>query len=135
MVKISWTDHVRNEEVLHRVKEERNILHTVKRRKANWIGHIVHRMCLLKHVIKGKIEQRIEVMGRQGRRHKQLLGDLKEKRGKWNLKEQAPDHTHFGRDCGPVLKQTTEWLMNVMLFVVEVRVVIYLSNLHMSSCI
>jgi len=36
---ISWTDRVRNEVVLHRVKEDRNILHTVKRRKANWIGH------------------------------------------------------------------------------------------------
>jgi hypothetical protein len=35
MEKISWTDRVRNEEVLHRVKEERNIIHTVKRRKAN----------------------------------------------------------------------------------------------------
>jgi hypothetical protein len=35
MEKISWTDRVRNEEVLHRVKEERNIVHTIKRRKAN----------------------------------------------------------------------------------------------------
>jgi hypothetical protein len=39
MEKIIWTDHVRNEEVLHRVKEERNNLHTIKRRKATWIGH------------------------------------------------------------------------------------------------
>jgi hypothetical protein len=38
--KISWTDRVRNEKVLHRVKEERNILHTIKRRNANWIGNI-----------------------------------------------------------------------------------------------
>jgi hypothetical protein len=59
MEKISWTDHVRNEEVLHRVKEERNILHTIKRRKANWIGHILHRNSLLKHVIEGKLEGRI----------------------------------------------------------------------------
>jgi hypothetical protein len=43
MQKISWTDRVRKEEVLHRVKEERNILHTIKRRKANWIGHILRR--------------------------------------------------------------------------------------------
>jgi hypothetical protein len=50
---------VRNEEVLHRVKEERNILHTIKRRKANWIGHILRRNCLLKHVIEGKLEGRI----------------------------------------------------------------------------
>jgi hypothetical protein len=47
---------VRNEEVLHRVNEERNILHTIKRRKANWIGHILRRNCLLKHVIEGKLE-------------------------------------------------------------------------------
>jgi hypothetical protein len=59
--KISWTDHVRNEEVLHRVKEERNIVHTIKRRKANWIDHILRRNCLLKHVIEGKLEGRIDV--------------------------------------------------------------------------
>jgi hypothetical protein len=59
--KISWTDHVRNEEVLHRVKEERNTVHTIKRRKANWIGHILRRNCLLKHVIEGKLEGRIEM--------------------------------------------------------------------------
>ena len=50
MEKISWTDRVRKE-VLHRVKEERNILYTVKRRKANWIGHILCRKCLLKHFV------------------------------------------------------------------------------------
>jgi hypothetical protein len=60
MEKISWTDRVRNEEVLHRVKEKRNILHTIKRRKANWIGHILRRNCLLKHVIEGKLEGRIK---------------------------------------------------------------------------
>jgi hypothetical protein len=58
MEKISWTDRARNEEVLHRVKDERNILHTVKRRKANWIGHILSRNCLLKQVIEGKLEGR-----------------------------------------------------------------------------
>jgi hypothetical protein len=45
------------------VKEERNIVHTIKRRKANWIGHILRRNCLLKHVIGGKIEGEIEVDG------------------------------------------------------------------------
>jgi hypothetical protein len=64
MEKISWTDRVRNEEVLHRVKEERNIVLTIKRRKANWIGHILCRNCLLKHVIEGKLEGRIEMTGR-----------------------------------------------------------------------
>ena len=41
MEKISWTDHVRNEEVLLRVNEQRNILHEIRKRKANWIGHIL----------------------------------------------------------------------------------------------
>jgi hypothetical protein len=50
---------MRNEEVLHRVKRGRYILHTIKRRKANWIGHILRRNCLLKHVSGGKIEGRI----------------------------------------------------------------------------
>jgi len=53
MEKVSWTDRVRNEEVLQRVKEERNIPHTLKRRKANQTGHILLRNCLMKHVIEG----------------------------------------------------------------------------------
>jgi hypothetical protein len=40
-MEISWTDHVRNEEVLFRVKEQRNILYEISKRKANWIGHIL----------------------------------------------------------------------------------------------
>jgi hypothetical protein len=42
--------------VLRRVQEERNIMQKIKRRKANWIGHILLRNYLLKHVIEGKIE-------------------------------------------------------------------------------
>jgi len=53
---ISWTDHVRNEEVLLRVKEQRNILHEISKRKANWIGHILLRSWLLQRVIEGKIK-------------------------------------------------------------------------------
>jgi hypothetical protein len=73
---------VRNEEVLHRVKEERNILDTIKRRKANWIGHILSRNCLLKHVIEGKLEGRIEITGRPmgtlDFRENNIILDLKE---------------------------------------------------------
>jgi hypothetical protein len=58
MEKISWTYHVRNEEVLRIVKEDKNTLHTLKIRKANWIGHILHRNCLLKHVVERMIEVR-----------------------------------------------------------------------------
>ena len=53
------------------VKEEGNSLHSVTRRKANWIGHILRGNCLLKHVIVGKIVGRREVTGRRGRRREQ----------------------------------------------------------------
>jgi hypothetical protein len=59
MEKIISSDSVRNEEVLHRVKEERNIIHTIKRRKANWIGHILRSICLLKYITDEKIEEGI----------------------------------------------------------------------------
>jgi hypothetical protein len=65
---------VKNEDVWHRVKEESNILLTVQLKKANWVGHIVHTNCLLKHVIGGKTE----MTGRRERRRQQLLDDLKE---------------------------------------------------------
>jgi hypothetical protein len=77
MEKISWTDHVRNEEVLLRVKEQRNILHEICKRNVNWIGHILRRNCLLQRVIEGKIKGGIKVTGRRGRRRRKLLDDLK----------------------------------------------------------
>jgi hypothetical protein len=67
MDKISWTDHVRNEEALLTVKEQRNILHEINKRKANWIGHTLRRNCILRQVIEGKIKGGIEVTGRRGR--------------------------------------------------------------------
>jgi hypothetical protein len=81
MEKISWTDHVRNEDVLLRVKEQRNILHEIRKWKVNWIGHILRRNCLLQRVIEGKIQGRIEATGRQGRRRRKILDDFKERRG------------------------------------------------------
>jgi hypothetical protein len=110
MEKISWTDHVRNEDVLLRVKEQRNILHEIRKRKANWIGQILHSNCLLQGVIEGKIQGEIEVTERQGRRRRNLLDDLKERRGYSHLKEEALDRTvwraRFGRGCGPVVRHT-----------------------------
>ena len=53
MEKISWTYRVKND-VLLRVKEGKNTIHTTNRRKAKGIGHIVSRNCLLKHVTEGK---------------------------------------------------------------------------------
>jgi hypothetical protein len=84
-----------------RFKEQRNILHEIRKRKANWIGHILCRNCLLQQVIEGKIKGWIEVKGRRGRKHRKLLDDLKERREYSHLKEEALDckmwRAHFGR--------------------------------------
>ena len=107
MEKISWTEHVINEEVLLRVNEQRNILREIRKRKANWIGHILRRNCLLQQVIEGKIKGQIEVTRRRTRRRKKLLDDLKDRRGYCQLKEEALDRTmwrnRFGRGFGPVV--------------------------------
>jgi hypothetical protein len=112
MEKISWTAHVRNEEVLLKVKEQRNILHEISKRKANWIGHILRRDCLLQRVIEGKIKEGIEVTGRRRRRRRKLLDDHKKRRGYSHLKDEALDRTmltaRFGRGSGPVVRQTTK---------------------------
>ena len=103
---------MRNQEVLLRVKEQRNILHEISKQKANWIGHILRRNCLLQRVIEGKIKGKIEVTVRQGRRRRKLLDDLKERRGYSHLKEEALDRTmwraRFGRGFEPVVRQTTK---------------------------
>jgi hypothetical protein len=83
---------VRNE-VLLRVKEQRNILHEISKRKANWIGHILHRNCILQQVIEGKIKGGIEVTRGRGRRRRKLRDYLKERRGWSHLKEEALDRT------------------------------------------
>jgi len=96
-------------------EDERNIVQTIKRRNANWTGHTLCRNCLAKHIIEGKIEGRIEETGRWGRRRKQLLGGLKEKRiGYCELKEEALyrilSRIRFVRAYGPVVRRTTEWI-------------------------
>ena len=87
-----------------RVKEQRNILHEIRKRKANWIGHILR--------TEGKIQGGIKVTGRQGRRRTKLLDELKKRRGYSHLKEEVLDRTmwraRFGRGFGPVVRQTTE---------------------------
>jgi hypothetical protein len=112
MKKISLTDHVRNEEVLLGVKRQRNILHEISKRKANWIGHILRRNCLLRKVIEGKVKGGIEVAGRRGRRRRKLLDDLKERRGYSHQKEEALDRemwrARFGSGFGPVVRLTTK---------------------------
>jgi len=107
MVEITCSSHARKENVLHRVKEERNIIRTIRRKKANWFGYILRRNCLLKHVIEGKIVGR----GRPGRRRKQLLDDLDEIIGHLKLRARALDRTHWRSGYVPVVRHTTSWMM------------------------
>ena len=118
MEKISWTDHVRNAHVLLTVNEQRNILHEIRKRKANCIGHILRRNCLLKQVIEEKIKREMEVTRRWGRRRKKLLDDLKDRRGYSHLKEEALDRTmwrnHFSGGFGPLSDRIlNEWMNHI----------------------
>ena len=95
------------------VNERRNILHEIIKRKANWIGHILRRNCLLKQVIEGKIKGEIEVRRRRIRRCKKLLDDLKRRTRYSHFKEEALDRTMwrncFGGEFGLVVRQNNEW--------------------------
>jgi hypothetical protein len=88
------------EDALHRVKDDTDILLTITRSKANWIGNILHRIW------------RKKGMRRRGRRCTQLLDDFKEKRRYWNMKEETLDRTRwktrFAGYSGPAARQTTE---------------------------
>jgi hypothetical protein len=96
-------------QILLRVKEQRNILLGISKRKANWIGHILRRNCLIQQVTEGRIKGGIKVTGRRGK----LLDDLKERRGYSYLKEEALDRIMwrdcFGRGFG-LVRQTTKWM-------------------------
>jgi hypothetical protein len=98
--------------VLLGVKEQRNILHEISKRKANWIGHILCRNCLLQQVIERKIKGGREVTGRQVRRRRKLLDELEERRGYSYLKEESLDRTmwrnRFGRGFETVVIQTAK---------------------------
>jgi hypothetical protein len=76
------------------------------------MGYILHKNCLLEYVIEGKIERRIGVTERRGRRCGQLMGNLKKTRGYWKLKEDTPDGNTWAnkcaRGCGPYIRHTTE---------------------------
>jgi hypothetical protein len=103
---------VRNEDVLLRVNEQRNILHEIRKRKANWIGHILRIHCLLKQVIEGKIKGEIEVTIRGGRRCKKLLDDLKDRIGYSHLKEEALDRTVWRNRLEEALDLSSDRILN-----------------------
>jgi hypothetical protein len=108
MEKSSCSDRVKNIEVLQRVKEEKNIVHATVRKKANWIGNILRRNCLLIDVIEGKIEGRTEATDRRGTGCKQLIQNPKEMKWKEKARSRTLWRTRFGTGYGPVARQTME---------------------------
>ena len=120
---------MRNEEVLHRVTEERNVLFAVKSRKANWTGYVLRRNCLLKDVNERKIKGWIKVTGRRGGRRTELQDCLRRLKGTGNCKRRQSFAlcgelalgesvnwlwerlcTSFGRGCGLTLGEAVNWL-------------------------
>jgi hypothetical protein len=85
MEKIQWSEKVTNDQVLERVGEKRTLLNNFLRRKANWIGHILRRNCVLHDVLEEQMTEVKEV----GRRRTQLLDYLRNRRRYWELKEEA----------------------------------------------
>ena len=71
---------MRNGDVLRGIEEQRNSLRAIKGKKANWIRHILCRNCLLKYVIERKMEGRIEVTGKRGRRISSYGTSLRKRR-------------------------------------------------------
>jgi hypothetical protein len=101
MERINWTDRVRNQEVLQSGKEKKNNLQTIKKQEGQCGGHILRRNCLLKRVIEGKIEGKIEVTCRRGTRRKQIPDDPENKKGYWKMWR-----TRFAEGSyGPVVRQ------------------------------
>ena len=103
-MEISWNNCVENE-VLCRVREERNILHAVKQRNANWIGDIICRNCHT-NTCCGRKDRRD---GKARKKTSAAIGDFKEKTRYWNLEEEALYHSPWGIHCGRrlVARQTT----------------------------
>jgi len=97
MEKISWTAHVSNEEVLSLVNEQRCLVHVVKQRQANWIGHFLRHDCLrlLKTVLEGKMEGK-RTRGKPRRKMLDLLMEQEDKKVSYQeLKRRAEDRIQW----------------------------------------
>ena len=98
--------------MLLRVNEQRNILHEIRKRKVNWIGHILSINCLLKQVIEGRIKGEMEVTRRRGRRRRKLLNDLKDRRGYSHLKEEVIDRIMWRNLLEEALNLPSDRILN-----------------------
>src|SRR5260221_12726989 len=92
ILKISWTEHKTNEEVLNMVNEKRKLMETIRKRQKNWIGHILRRDLLLTTVLEGRIQGK-KVPGRP---RIMTLDWMKDKdRGYKEVREKAQNRTEW----------------------------------------
>ena len=109
-MEISWADRVKSKEELQRVREERQTLHTINRKKDNSIDHISLRYRLLKYNTEEKTEGKIKGTERRERRRKQLLDNLGGSIRYWKQQEEAADRTVWRtqqeKDFEPVVRQS-----------------------------
>ena len=75
MLKIKWTDKIRNEEVYRRVEEKRTLWNTIEKRRTRWIGHTLRHNGFVKNIIEGKIEGKVP----RGRPRDKYIGQIKKK--------------------------------------------------------
>ena len=95
MEKISWTAHVSNEEIVNLVQEQRSLVHVIKQRQANWIGHVLRHDCLLKTVLDSKMEGKW-TRGKPRRKMLDLLVEQEDKKINYeDLKRRAEHRTKW----------------------------------------
>jgi hypothetical protein len=83
MLKIKWTDRVRNEEVYRRIGEERTLWSTIRQRRTRWVGHVMRHNDYISSIMEGKIEGKAP----RGRPRDKFLGQVKRDTGKKNHRE------------------------------------------------
>jgi len=92
LLKISWTEHKTNEEVLKAVDEKRMLVSTIRRRQKIWIGHVLRRDSLLRTVLEGRMKGK-KVPGRP---RTMMLDWMKNKdRGYKKVKEKAKNREEW----------------------------------------
>jgi hypothetical protein len=75
LLKIKWTDKIRNEEVYRRIEEERTLWNNIEKKRTRWIGHTLRHNGLVKNIKEGKIEGKVI----RGRPRDKYMGQIKKK--------------------------------------------------------
>jgi hypothetical protein len=83
MLKIKWTEKVRNEEIYRRNEEERTPWSTICQRTTRWVGHVMRHNNYVRSIIEGKTEGKAP----RGRPRDKYLGKINKNMGKKSDRE------------------------------------------------